>query len=114
MIKIGNKYMIFKPRKFVTQKGDTVWSFSVGDSSFNKETKQYDNNGFINISTFADIELEDRQKVEFSEILGASVNKYTNKSGIEISTVVVSVKLKEEGQGENGEYVEAQVQDLPF
>lgn len=108
------EYMIFKPKQFRTKNG-SMWTFSIADSKFNKETKTWDNQGFINCMTFQqDIELNDKDKIVIKEITGVTAGKYVTSTGKEVQSVTVVLEI--ETNSENSTYTEVDysADELPF
>ena len=67
MISKGNTYTVFKPKDIMV-KGEKGVKFSVGNSSFNKNSNSWENKGFINVVAITNQNISDRDKVKITEI----------------------------------------------
>lgn len=105
MISAGKSYTIFKPKE-TTVKGEKAVRFSIGNSSFNKETQNWENKGFINVTAITNQFISDRDRVTISEIVSIDTNEYNGKQ-----TVSILVKLEGEKQGN---YEAVPSDELPF
>lgn len=95
MVGKNKSYKILNPKRCESSKG-TFYRFSVSDASFNKDTKEMVYNGFIQMTTFTERELVDREQIKIKEIIGASNNRYTDKNGQERETTILLVELQEQ------------------
>jgi hypothetical protein len=112
MINFKKEVTIFKPKKYTSAKGVDYWKFSISDSTFNNETKQWIANGFINVTLFnSNIELVDKQKISIDKVTSVGINEYNGNKSFNI---IVELKQSEFESDENGTYEEANIADLPF
>jgi len=107
MISKGNTYTVFKPKDIMV-KGEKGVKFSVGNSSFNKNSNSWENKGFINVVTITNQDISDRDKVKITEINSIDTNEYNGKT-----SVTIFVEL--EGESNNQEnYNSLSGDELPF
>lgn len=106
MISVGKSYTIFKPKEKTNSKGERIVTFSIGNSSFDKNMNTWNNKGFINIIAKTNQFLSDRDKVTISKITAIDTSEYNDKQ-----SVTAFVELEGEQQG-NYEAVESS--ELPF
>lgn len=106
MISTGKSYMVFKPKEKTNSNGDRIVSFSIGNSSYNKEIGAYDNKGFINVIASTNQTIEDRDRVIISKINSIDTNEYNGKQN-----VTIFVEL--EGELDNN-YEPVSGDELPF
>jgi len=107
MISKGNTYTVFKPKDIMV-KGEKGVKFSVGNSSFNKNSNSWENKGFINVVAITNQDISDRDKVKITEINSIDTNEYNGKT-----SVTIFVEL--EGESNNQEnYNSLSGDELPF
>ena len=107
MISKGNSYTVFKPKDIMV-KGEKGVKFSIGNSSFNKSTNNWENKGFINVVVITNKDISDRDKVKITEINSVDTSEYNGKTSV---TIFVEI----EGDSNNQEnYNSLSGDELPF
>lgn len=106
MISVGKSYMVFKPKEKTNSNGEKIVSFSIGNSSYNKEIGGYNNKGFVRVVATTNQFISDRDRITIAKINSLDTNEYDGKQYI---TIFVEL------EGEPKENYEAIPQDeLPF
>lgn len=109
MISVGKSYTIFKPKEKTNSKGERIVMFSVGNSSFDRNSNSWNNKGFINIVAKTNQDISDRDKVTISKITAIDTNEYNGSQN-----VTAFVELEGEQQIPQENYEAVSENELPF
>lgn len=109
MISKGNAYTVFKPKDIMV-KGEKAVKFSIGNSSFNKNSKSWENKGFINVVAITNQEISDRDKVKITEINSIDTNNYNGTTSV---TIFVGIE-GDSGFNNQENYNSLSGDELPF
>lgn len=106
MISVGRAYVAFKPKEKKNNNGERIVSFSIGNSSYNRDLGTYENKGFVNVIAKTNQFISDRDRVTISKINSLDTNEYNGKQNL---TIFVEL----EGETE-GNYETVPNDELPF